>query len=253
LLKQILINLLDNAIKFSAQKPVQLDIVVLVENDSHAQLHIQVRDGGKGMDRQQLENIFNAFYTTNDSNYDDQRGVGLGLMLCKRFAGILGGDIVVESNPGEGSCFSLQLPVKLATQQDLVSTTEQGRSDLKGLHLLLVEDNDVNREVIQQLLTSLGADVILASNGEDALNKLLHDKITVDLVLMDMEMPVMDGYTAVKQLRDGSYKGVVIALTAGTFLEEQQRCMDAGCDDYASKPITRDGLRTLCLQHWQQK
>lgn len=244
--KQILYNLYSNAIKFTEHGYIGLN----VSCGAGAELmSFEVVDTGIGIKEENIERIFQSFSQADASISRKFGGTGLGLTLSKKLAEMLGGTITVESKPGVGSRFILtistgqlddtgfinsiaQLP-KMETKVDMNVPRLTGR-------ILLAEDNVDNQKLISLLINKTGAEVVLASNGEEAVKIALREPI--DLVLMDMQMPVMDGLGATRALREKRFTGPIIALTANAMVKDRDSCFAAGCDAFLSKPVDRPSL-----------
>ncbi|MCA9107968.1 MAG: CHASE domain-containing protein, partial [Planctomycetales bacterium] len=257
-LRQILINLVGNALKFTEAGSVSL-IVRAQAMDDRTRLEFDVVDTGVGIHPDHLPSLFEPFQQADTSTSRRFGGSGLGLTISRRFARLLGGDIVVESRLARGTTFRLTIDAGTNPQAEMtdcldgdlrepeksVAASDEQRSALAGLRILLVEDGPDNQRLISYLLTKAGADVTVAENGlvgsEFALEAKRLDR-RFDVILMDMQMPVMDGYTATRRLRDEEYTGPVIALTAHAMNEERDKCREAGCDDFVTKPIDRATL-----------
>ncbi|MDP2561921.1 hybrid sensor histidine kinase/response regulator [Psychrobium sp. 1_MG-2023] len=249
-LKQILINLCSNAIKFTNHGSVSID--VSLEND---QLYFHVRDTGIGMTKEQLLHIFDAFSQGDNSISRRFGGSGLGLNLSEQLAEIMGGFIQVESELGKGSVLSLVLP-------HVSHITAQGKSHdsgfmplvsynnlrLKG-KILLAEDHHDNRRLIARLLSRLGLEVIAVSNGQEAIDMYFKHKPSV--ILLDIQMPVMDGIDAIKVLKERGCHAKIIALTANAMLHEIKEYLALGFDNHLTKPIERNKFITTIAQLYQ--
>ncbi len=235
-LNQILYNLISNAIKFTQQGEVSLSVDVLRRNESYATIHFSVSDTGIGMSEEQQAKIFKAFSQANSSTTRKFGGTGLGLSIVKQLVELQGGEIIVKSEPGKGSSFSFDLiyPIKKLADSTLNKKNLSEAVDLNGVKVLLVEDNPVNQLVASDLLLEVGVEVELANNGAEALE--LYNGSKHNIILMDMQMPVMDGYTAIKKLREAGSTIPIIALTAHITDTEVQKCKAAGADEYLSKP-----------------
>ncbi len=260
-LRQILINLIDNAIKFTEDGAVRL-LTRFVDGDE-PYMQFDVIDTGCGMTEKQTATLFQPFMQADNSTTRKFGGTGLGLTISKRFAKLLGGDItVVATNMGVGSTFRatvatgsldgvkmLENPVSATVVADTANAVTQAtRLDLKGLRILLAEDGPDNQRLISFILKKAGADVTVEENGKLALDAALaaqSDGSPFDVILMDIQMPVMDGYEATAQLRKADYSGPIIALTAHAMEGDREKCIKAGCDDYATKPIDRTKLIAL--------
>lgn len=255
-LKQILMNLIGNALKFTAQGQVELRYGLSDPNLGPPMLQFVVRDSGIGIPASVQDEIFEPFAQADSSTRRNYGGTGLGLTISRRLARTLGGDVVFSSNPDGGSTFtatiamhaSAKAPTPVAQNaadppQSLADLEE--RLQTRKWSVLLVEDSIDNQRVISFHLTRCGAAVQLAHNGAegvDAATDALSNGSPFDVVLMDMQMPVMDGYDATQELRRRGYSGWIIALTAHAMKEDRLRCLEAGCDDYATKPINRETL-----------
>ncbi|EAQ81926.1 CHASE domain-containing protein [Blastopirellula marina] len=253
-LKQALFNLVGNAIKFTQNGVVK----VIAECDfAHEQMIFQVIDSGIGMSPEQLEQIFQPFRQADASTTRKFGGTGLGLTITKQIAELLGGDVRVESQSGVGSSFTLRVATGDLTKTPLRSSRDNAAAesqsvaaastvDIEG-RILFVEDGPDNRKLISFILRKAGADVTIAENGKLGLEAALHAwraGTPFDVILMDMQMPVMDGYTATAQLRDAGYTGQIIALTAHAMRGDINKCLEAGCDAYLTKPIERKSFLT---------
>ncbi len=259
-LKQILINLLGNAIKFTSQGAVSLTISVKESDNSKAKLSFCIQDSGIGISEQDIGQLFQAFNQLDDSITRRFGGTGLGLSLSQELVQLMGSQFIVTSTLGIGTCFYFDLVLNLPSAIEIDTLTEHDSliavasdfgKDLAGLRVLAVEDNLFNQQIIKELLSLSGIIVELANNGEEALAILQqHD---FDAVLMDAHMPVMDGFEATRQIRSQARfaKLPIIALTAGVTPEERSRCMDAGMDDFINKPINIS-LLLATLAKWQK-
>jgi CheY-like chemotaxis protein len=262
--RQVLVNLVGNAIKFTDHGDVQVT-AQLVNSSSGPQLCVRVRDTGIGMSRDEVRRLFHAFTQVDNSAARKFGGSGMGLCISKYLAEALGGTITVRSVPDRGSIFTLtidpgpltgvpmfhgRLDAAVKRQADAAVNPEPSAA-LTG-RVLLVEDGSDNRRLISLLLRKAGASVVAVEDGRVALGTALAAKEIgepYDVILMDMQMPVMDGYTATRRLRDAGYDGPIVALTAHAMDQECQRCLEAGCDDYATKPVDRPKLLAM-VAHW---
>ncbi len=249
-LKQVLVNLLGNAIKFTERGEVCLKISV-EPRPAGSLVQFDVCDTGIGMTSEQINRLFQPFVQADDSMTRRYGGTGLGLVISKRLAQYMGGDLGVKSEIGKGSVFSLWLDggslegVELRrdlTETSLAVETEAAPNEqitLRG-RILLAEDGIDNQHLLTMYLTMAGAEVVVAPNGRDACEKMRTDRF--DLILMDMQMPEMDGYTATSELRRQGFRLPIIALTAHAMNGDRARCLAAGCTDYLTKPIERELL-----------
>ena len=256
-LRQILINLVGNAIKFTDEGTV--DIAVDAESDP-TRLGFAVTDSGVGISTEDQERIFAPFTQADTAHDRSHGGTGLGLTISRRITELLGGELTVSSSPGQGSRFCVSLPIEnpdsigrreitLHTARDSVEGTQHPPLDehvLEGRRILVVDDRREMRNLVQYLLEEHGAKVITASNGRKALDAYgthhTKDDETAgntgfDAVIMDMQMPVMDGYAATRALRERGITVPIIAVTANALQGEHLECLKAGCNAYATKPL----------------
>jgi signal transduction histidine kinase len=267
-LRQILINLIGNAIKFTEVGSVTLNTAFQKES---GQMRFRIVDTGIGMTPEQRETIarFEAFSQADGSTTRQFGGTGLGLRISNSFATMLGGSIQVESTIGRGSIFTLTVSAgdisgvefieidRISNHAELqhVATISQSTPSiseilpLSGLRILLAEDGPDNQRLISFHLKKSGASVTIAGNGRIAIEQIETATTPFDLVFMDMQMPVLDGYAATKHLRKNGYVRPIIALTAHAMGSDRQKCIDAGCEDYTTKPINRQSLIELAERH----
>jgi len=245
---QVLANLLSNAVKFTEHGGVS---VTVRSRRNGARLLFEVRDTGVGIAAEKLENIFSPFEQGDSSVTRLYGGTGLGLSISRKLAQLMGGDIRVSSRQGEGSCFTLELPLieAKAVQTSPSEPSSPGASCLQGLRVLVVDDVDINREILQDMLGQAGAEVMAADSGERAVQLVKEQgPCGYDLVLMDVQMPGMDGYQATHLVHAVDPELPVWALTAHAMAEERQRSLDAGMVGHVCKPVDREELLKL-LQH----
>jgi PAS domain S-box-containing protein len=257
-LRQILINLVGNALKFTEEGKVQL-VLELAGAPKAPMLRFDVIDTGIGMDADQIPRIFEPFSQADGSTTRRFGGTGLGLSICKRLAELMGGWIEVESERGSGSMFRLCVPtgkldgvrmIEDPEDEDLTLPPEKfhaefGRKStrLEDRRVLLVEDGPDNQRLISHVLRRVGAEVTIAEDGQIAVDLVrTAEEVgrSYDVILMDMQMPVLDGYSATRILREDGYTRPIIALTAHAMAGDRERCFQAGCDDFATKPIDRE-------------
>lgn len=249
-LRHILINIVGNAIKFSDRGFI--DIILEMRFIAGVpRLTFTVRDRGRGITPEQSKNLFEPFVQADSSMTRKYGGTGLGLVLAREFARALGGDVVLtESQPGKGSTFtisidagaeneSMEISAISAEQRPRVAEMEQEIS-LKGLRVLIVEDAPENQFLVKRFLEKVGAKVDVASNGQEGVDQAL--SADYDVVLMDLQMPVLDGYHATEHLRQKGYRKPIVALTAHALSEEKDRCLKMGFSDFLTKPIKRRDL-----------
>lgn len=266
-LRQILINLVGNAVKFTERGEVSIRASCLEENETGAVIRIEVRDSGIGISPAAQKTLFDPFTQEDSSTSRRYGGTGLGLAISKQLVDRMGGEIGVDSVPGEGSTFwfTVRLEKKRSRVGDVASAVAQSDSapSLKrlgdgivpetvprSLRILIAEDNIVNQKVALRQLKKLGYEADAVSNGLEALRAI--ESTPYDLVLMDCQMPEMDGYTATETLRGREQEGTripVIAMTANAFESNRKRCLQSGMDDYISKPVDVEILREL-LAKW---
>ena len=268
-LREVLINLVGNAIKFTETGGVRVAARLAQSPGEPPRLQFDVSDTGIGMTPEQLAKLFQPFTQADTSTSRKYGGTGLGLTISKRLAEVLGGDISVTSSPGKGSTFSVTIdPGPLEGVQMLESAQEcalpaehlagpvSAAAEVKlDCRLLLAEDGPDNQRLITFLLKKAGAEVTVAENGQIAHDEALAAREAgnlFDVILMDMQMPVMDGYTATARLRQAGYDDPIIALTAHAMEGDEEKCRQAGCDDYLSKPIQRDTLLEVVARHSQK-
>ena len=257
-LLQVLINLGGNAIKFTHQGQVDVALECLSRDGDQVQVRFAVRDTGIGMSAEALTRIFKGFSQAEGSTTRQYGGTGLGLAISRRLVSLMGGQLLVRSEPGQGSTFWFDLALTLPAADDtlpssipmpLAGSTPTRR--LNGWHLLLVEDNPNNRQVASELLRDEGAEVSMAHNGAEGVRAVLNAPDLIDAVLMDVQMPVMDGLTATRALRDalGDAAPPVIAMTANALPADVNACLDAGMVAHVGKPFDLDNLVSTVLTH----
>jgi signal transduction histidine kinase/CheY-like chemotaxis protein len=252
-LEQVLINLTSNAIKFTQKGGVAVKIVSQGSDDpTRALLRFEVRDTGIGINQEALGSLFQAFNQADSGITRRFGGTGLGLAISKRIVEILGGKIGVESQEGRGSTFWFVIPfekseIPIPSVASLPSGESPAESNLTGLRVLVVDDSQINLMVLERALLSLGVKVTLAKDGLQALQVLRDAPGGFDLVLMDVQMPVMDGLTATREIRQDKALAAlpVIALTAGVLPEEQQAALAAGVNAFLSKPLDFKQMQEL--------
>jgi PAS domain S-box-containing protein len=249
-IQHILMNVIGNAVKFTHDGSVAVTAEVIGEPDATPELSITVSDTGIGIDSALQAEIFDDFMT-GDSSYDrDVGGTGLGLGIAQRFVKALGGAIEVESEKGNGSTFVIRFPIEPIAPPEAVVKRYSGGSIGQASHILLVEDNEINRVVAREMLMAAGHMVTEAHNGRIAVD--LAEEQRFDLILMDISMPVLDGRGATKAIRAGkgaSAQTPIVALTANAMAEEQQAYLADGMNDIVTKPLTRETLIQVISGH----
>jgi PAS domain S-box-containing protein len=234
--RQILINLLNNAVKFTTTGRVSVHAFEAGSGD----VLISVEDTGVGIPQEQLRHIFERFSQADESTTRRYGGSGLGLAICRRLVDLMGGEIQVTSTAGIGSRFSCRvpLPIALVSAESSASPEAPPPTDLTGLRVLVAEDTAVNQLLLRRMLTRLGCAVTIVSNGRSAVEAWISG--TFDVVLMDCQMPEMDGMDATRRIRSEGRSGAdvpIIALTAGVLHSDRERAMQAGMTDFLTKPL----------------
>lgn len=257
-LQQVLTNLLTNAIKFTKHGEVRVKTVLEQKTESSYQFSCSVQDTGIGIEQDKLKDLFREFTQADSSTTREYGGTGLGLSICKRLCELMGGDVIATSEIGKGSCFSFQIKlgqtsVKNPKETELNSSHggETNSLPFEGCKVLLVEDNEINQFVAESMLLDFGLDVDISSNGVEAIEAL--NKNSYSLVLMDCQMPKMDGYEATGRIRNGeagenSKTIPIIAMTANAIQGDRETCINAGMDDYLTKPIEEHVVRNMLLK-----
>jgi signal transduction histidine kinase/HPt (histidine-containing phosphotransfer) domain-containing protein len=251
-LRQLLINLIMNAIKFTESGSVRV-VAQPIVIEGRRRLQIEVIDTGMGIPQEKQDLIFEPFVQADGSIARRYGGTGLGLAISRSLAELLGGALRVASQVGVGSTFTLIIDAERPAVRD-ASHGEPSRAGsdstalgaLRGCRVLVVEDNQFNRKLIRLTFERAGAFVEMAENGQSGVEKA--ERAAFDVVLMDMQMPVMDGFTATTHFRQRGYAGPIIALTAHALPEEREKCLAAGCDAFVSKPIDLDHLKTVVAE-----
>jgi len=254
--KQVLMNLLGNALKFTEHGDIRLHVDTVVNGNTCVGV-FEVVDTGIGMTQEQIQRIFQPFTQADNSTTRRFGGTGLGLTISTRLAHLLGGELTVESLPGVGSRFRFtidggpaeNLQLLHGFTESLISTTNEPlaapATTIKA-RILLAEDGADNQRLISMQLSKAGAEVVIAENGQQAVE--LANSQPFDLILMDMQMPVLDGYAATRELRSQGHTLPIIALTAHAMAEDREKCLAAGCSDFLTKPIERNELLSTLAQ-----
>lgn len=248
-LRQILLNLGNNAIKFTEQGEVVFKVEHAGLKDRHIMVHFEIDDTGVGIEPSQIKKIFEPFTQADASTTRKYGGTGLGLSISGKLISMMGGRLYVDSRPGSGSTFSFTLPVEKAPAGKDMAPKDLGLSkteDLPGLKILVAEDVILNQKLAAQLLVKLGHEVVLADDGQQAVEAFGSQEF--DLILMDVQMPGLDGLEATRLIREQEKNQpgriTIIALTAHAMESDRQRCLAAGMDAYLSKPLQLDALKT---------
>ena len=270
-LRQILLHLCSNALKFTDKGDIRIAVVLENETDRHAGLRFSVQDTGIGIARDSIAHLFESFSQGDGSRTRQYEGTGLGLAISKKLAENMGGRIGVNSREGTGSTFwftavlaklskeaansAMETPCETPDEEpeavvarDNLPVSEPAHAE--RAHILIVEDNPTNQKIALHLIKTFGYRADIVINGYEALKALANR--AYNLVLMDIHMPVMDGYTATANIRaeenGGERRLPIVAMTAGSSEDDGERCLQAGMDDYIAKPIDPDALRTKIKQ-----
>ncbi len=257
-LRQVLVHLLDNAGKFTHQGCISLRVALAGRQDEKTILQFSIQDTGIGIPDDKQQMIFTPFSQADNSMTRKYGGAGLGLTICRQIIELMDGKIWIDSKAGKGSTFHFSIPFRqLAENNEKGETVPLDRlSESPGFfHLLVVDDDFTNQVLAEAILKKEGWRITIANNGEQALAVL--EKEQIDLVLMDLLMPIMDGYTAIQKIREkesetGSHLPI-IALTGLASAEDEAKCRTAGVDDYLAKPFEREKLLAIIRQHLQPK
>jgi PAS domain S-box-containing protein len=248
-LRQILVNLAGNAIKFTHEGGVTLRSRFEGNPESHeGTLFLSVEDTGIGIPEDKRDSLFEPFMQVDTSTSRKYGGTGLGLAIVRSMVNLLGGKVTLRSEEGKGSIFTVAIPTGNLIGVRMIAHPEEAMGEiptpssmpqqsLEGIRLLLAEDGEDNQRLIKTILSKAGAEVDLAANGALALEQVHRNEY--DVILMDMQMPVMDGYAATKRLRQEGYVKPILALTAHAMAEDKKKCLEIGCDDHLTKPINR--------------
>jgi CheY-like chemotaxis protein/nitrogen-specific signal transduction histidine kinase len=280
-LEQILINLCANAVKFTDAGQVTLHCAVSATDAEHWQLQIEVRDTGIGIDAGQVQSLFEPFRQADDSTTRRFGGTGLGLAISRELVTLLGGTISVSSTPGRGSCFRVEIPLQRVGTEMVEAATvlaglvllppeeapaaapalanadgeaAAGGGPLHGARILLVEDVAFNRLIASAILEDSGATIIEAGDGAEALQQLARAP-DIDLVLMDLQMPVLDGYATTRAIRaQPAFAALpIIAMTANAMSSDIDACRAAGMNDHLAKPLRAETMLRCIGRHWQRR
>jgi signal transduction histidine kinase/ActR/RegA family two-component response regulator len=254
-LRQVIVNLVSNALKFTKQGEVKISVDVVNASENNAEIKVSVSDTGIGIPQQALDTLFNAFTQADGSTTRKYGGTGLGLAIVSQLVDLMDGSLGVDSVEGEGSVF--WFTARFQRSQDGPDESLEQAEQVKDLQLvakiLLVEDNPINQMVAQKMLEKIGLKATVANNGIEALDKL--DAESFDLVLMDCQMPEMDGFDATRAIRKLGLRAKndkllpIVAMTANVMSGDRERCIEVGMDDYIGKPVQREQLASV-LQKW---
>lgn len=254
-LRQVLINILGNAVKFTPDGGrIYFRVREFSAEGEAARFHIEIEDTGIGMKPEFLPHIFEPFAQEDGGNRSSYKGTGLGMSITKKFMDLMGGTVEVQSEPGKGTLFRLELPVEIDREWQGEQESAGQQTTLAGARVILAEDNDLNMEIAVFMLESLEIEVTAVTDGKAALDAFAAAAPgTFDGILMDVMMPVMDGLTATREIRalEREDAGVIpiIAMTANAYDEDRRKCMEAGMDAHMSKPIDGEVLRKMLVQY----
>jgi signal transduction histidine kinase/CheY-like chemotaxis protein len=255
-LRQLLVNLLHNAGKFTERGSVRLSVVVLGESGDTQRVRFSVRDTGVGIAPEQLESIFNAFMQVDSSSTRRHGGSGLGLAIVKELAALMQGQVHVESRLGVGSHFYADLPLQRALDAPPRPQVPAPTDDGLPVAVLVADDDPINQLVVAEMLRNLGCEVDVVDDGDAADQAVRAGRY--DIVFMDCHMPTLDGYEATRRIRarepadgatDGAPPTIIVALTADSLPSDRQRCLDAGMNDFLTKPVSSSQL-SATIERW---
>ncbi len=235
ILKQTLTNLISNAIKFTDHGSISIQ-TDLISIDGQNHLMIRLSDTGIGMTDEEQLNIFNSFTQANQNISKIYGGTGLGLSISQKLLSLLNGSIQIESQFKVGTTFILEIPIKVVEMSEIKTTQSQAYDTPKaGLSILIAEDNALSADATYNLLKSIGLDAVIATNGKEAVQKFL--EYPFDLILMDVSLPLMDGYEATQKIREKDAEIPILAMTANTYHDQYVKCMEVKMNDVVYKPF----------------
>jgi signal transduction histidine kinase len=276
-LRQVLHHLVENAIKFTDSGTVRVELCLEDPGTEDPRLSFAVRDTGAGIRPEQQVRLFEAFNGPDAQFIREQGGAGLGLVISKHLAQLLGGDLAVESAPGSGSVFTCTVKTGSLSAVQLIdyppapipwepcNGEPEELPDLHGRRVLLVEDVPTTQKLFRAFLESCGAEVVAAENGRAGIDQALEAERqgrAFDVILMDIQMPIVDGHAATRELRKAGCQSRIVAVTAQALAGDREKCLASGCDDYAEKPLGRRALAQLCAptraldtgpSHWPRR
>lgn len=250
-LRQILVNLIGNAVKFTNEGEIVISANLSMKQQAKPELLIAVKDTGIGIPEERLNLLFKAFSQVDTSVNRRFGGTGLGLAICHRLVGMMDGEIWVDSKSGHGSTFQFKIPLELPAESSVPETVDHRKPEPKAndagtteVRILVAEDNPLNQRVVELLLNKIGYSCKIANNGLEALELLLHEPY--DILLLDVQMPILDGMETARRIRNHfppESRPWVIALTANAMQGDREACLAAGMDDYLTKPIDSHALK----------
>ena len=248
MLQTVIRNLISNAVKFT---PKDGKISLSAKAAGADNIEISVKDSGIGMSRAIVDNLFRIDVRTNRKGTENESGTGLGLLLCKEFVEKHGGKIRVESEVDKGTIFYFTIPCNAEPEKKNIveEVVPEDEKPIKNLKILIAEDDEYSELLITLEVKKIGSEVLFARNGFDAVETCRNNP-ELDLVLMDIEMPGMDGYEAARQIRQFNKDVIIIAQTAYALTGDREKAVAAGCDDYIAKPFNKNSLTELLKKHF---
>ena len=259
-LRQVLTNLVGNAIKFTPEGFIEISMKIEAETEDKATLRLSVKDSGIGITEKNLESIFEMFQQADSSTTRNYGGTGLGLTICRRIAHLMNGNIWAESVYGEGSTFFFTAELGKSTQKATTESQEPKKAapakqvtKTDKIKLLIAEDHPVNQKLAKVIFTKAGYDITIAENGQKAVELFNQNPDDFAAIFMDIQMPVKDGYEATQEIRAAGFCDIpIIAMTANVMVEDKKACLEAGMNDFVGKPIQKD-LAFSILKKWINK
>ena len=254
----ILSNLVKNAIKYTDQGSIEFGYHLKMHSthDGLYDLEFYIKDTGIGIPKDRQEAIFERFIQADIQDKMARQGAGLGLAISRAYVEMLGGEIWVESEPNCGSTFYFSIPYNTKTKENLVksnlSPDREDKIQLKIFKVLIVEDDETSETLLKEMIRKISKEILTAKNGLDAIN-LSRQNPDIDLILMDIQMPGLNGYEATRQIRQFNNDVVIIAQTAFGLSGDREKSIEAGCNDYISKPINREKLTEIIFKHLKYK
>jgi CheY-like chemotaxis protein/nitrogen-specific signal transduction histidine kinase len=253
-LNQILMNLISNAVKFTNEGTISIKVDEMKREGLKSWIRFSVKDTGIGISEEKQSKIFERFYQVTDKDTAIQKGTGLGLAIVKSLVTLMGGEVSVISEPGKGSAFTVSIPFLInETMSSEPAETELPADRLKfaGVRLLIAEDNSVNQLLLKYLLRNHGIDPTFCENGRESLEMLQQENF--DLLLLDIQMPVMNGYETIEKIRKFNKQLPVVAMTAYVMPGEKEKCLAAGMDEYLPKPFDNTALQRILIKFVNDK
>jgi CheY-like chemotaxis protein len=256
-LTQILINLISNALKFTHEGGVKISVDSREKNDAIIWIRFKISDTGIGIEAEKQRQIFERFRQAQPETTRRYGGTGLGLSIVKQLVEIQKGIISVSSAAGKGSVFTVELPYQVASESEIQSSLSSPTLStvpvLKGIRILVAEDNSMNQKLLKHLLEQWQIDFRITANGLEAIDRLREEPNEYDILLMDIQMPEMDGYNATEKIRNDLQLDIpIIAMTAHALTGEKEKCLGIGMNDYISKPLNEEHLYKLILKYGQK-